>query len=86
MRKMGRKELRIQLHDPIDTLPEPLKAQGLELVNGSMLRYEYDTQAGNVDVAPVLAAISDAGLRFRDLETTESSLEDIFVDLVGDKS
>jgi ABC-2 type transport system ATP-binding protein len=83
MRNLGRKELRIQLHDPIETLPEPLKAKGLELMNGGeVLRYEYDTQAGRMDIAPVLAAISEAGIRFRDLDTTESSLEDIFVDLV----
>jgi ABC-2 type transport system ATP-binding protein len=83
MRNLGRKELRIQLNDPIDALPEPLRAKGLELVNGGgVLRYEYDTNAGRMDIAPVLAAISDAGLRFRDLDTTESSLEDIFVDLV----
>src|SRR5688572_733119 len=83
MRNLGRKELRIQLHDPIETLPEPLKAKGLELMNGGeVLRYEYGTQAGRMDIAPVLAAISEAGIRFRDLDTTESSLEDIFVDLV----
>jgi ABC-2 type transport system ATP-binding protein len=85
MRKMGRKELRIELHDKLDVLPPALAAKGLELVDGgAVLRYEYDTQGGRMDIAPVIAALSDAGVRFRDLDTTQSSLEDIFVHLVRD--
>jgi ABC-2 type transport system ATP-binding protein len=86
MRKMGGKELRVALHEPLAELPPPLAARGLELVKGgSTLRYQYDINAGPPDIAPVLAAISDAGIRFRDLDTTESSLEDIFVHLVRDE-
>jgi ABC-2 type transport system ATP-binding protein len=85
MRKMGRKELRIELVDKLDALPPALAAQGLELVNGGdVLRYEYDTAANRADIAPVLSALTDAGIRYRDLDTAQRSLEDIFVHLVGE--
>lgn len=83
MRKMGRKELLIQLVDRLDDLPPVLQQHGLELINGGdMLRYEYDTQASRTGITPVLSALNDAGIRFRDLDTMQSSLEDIFVHLV----
>jgi ABC-2 type transport system ATP-binding protein len=85
MRKMGGKELRIELTDRLDALPPALAGQGLELVDGgNMLRYEYDEHAGRTSIAPVLGALNDAGIRFRDLDTAQRSLEDIFVHLVGE--
>ena len=85
MRKMGRKELRIELIDKLDSLPPALAQQGLELINGGdVLRYEYDTAANRGSIAPVLGALTEAGIRFRDLDTAQRSLEDIFVQLVGE--
>jgi ABC-2 type transport system ATP-binding protein len=85
MRKMGRKELRIELMDKLETLPAALAQQGLELIDGGdTLRYEYDAEGGRTSIAPVLSALNDAGIRFRDLDTAQRSLEDIFVHLVGE--
>jgi ABC-2 type transport system ATP-binding protein len=85
MRKMGGKELRIELTDRLDVLPPALAGQGLELVDGGdALRYEYDAEGGRTSIAPVLSALNDAGIRFRDLDTAQRSLEDIFVHLVGE--
>jgi len=87
MRKMGRKELVIQLADRMDTLPPALAEHGLELIDeGSALRYEYDIQATRTGITPVLSTLNDAGIRFRDLDTRQSSLEDIFVHLVEDRT
>jgi len=87
MRKMGRKELVIQLSDRMDTLPPALAEHGLELIDeGSALRYEYDIQATRTGITPVLSTLNDAGIRFRDLDTRQSSLEDIFVHLVEDRT
>jgi ABC-2 type transport system ATP-binding protein len=83
MQKMGKKEMRIELADRLDGLPEALARTGLELVDeGSALRYEYDTKGDRSGVAQVMSALSAAGVRVRDLDTRQSSLEDIFVDLV----
>ena len=85
MRKMGRKELLIELVDRLDALPPALAQQGLELINGGdVLRYEYDTAANRGSIAPVLGALTEAGIRFRDLDTAQRSLEDFFVQLVGE--
>ena len=85
MRKMGRKELLIELVDKLDVLPPALAQQGLELINGGdVLRYEYDSEGNRASIAPVLGALSEAGIRFRDLDTAQRSLEDIFVQLVGE--
>jgi ABC-2 type transport system ATP-binding protein len=83
MRKMGRKEMRIELSDRIEALPDTLASSGLELIDdGAALRYEYDTKGDRTGVGGVLGALSDAGIRVRDVDTRQSSLEDIFVDLV----
>jgi ABC-2 type transport system ATP-binding protein len=84
MKKLGRKEMTIALEQRLEALPKALGGRGLELVDGgSALKYRYDTAAERGGVAPVLAALTNAGIGFRDLDTHESSLEDIFVDLVG---
>ncbi len=84
MRKLGRKQLTLQLQGRLEHVPEALGGYGLELsADGSALTYSYDTQAERTGIASLLKALIDAGLRFKDLRTSESSLEDIFVTLVG---
>jgi ABC-2 type transport system ATP-binding protein len=83
MRKLGSKQLTLQLADPLEEVPPALAGYGLELASdGGELVYTYDSQAGRMDMADLLADLNAAGVRFRDLQTRESSLEDIFVDLV----
>jgi ABC-2 type transport system ATP-binding protein len=83
MRKLGKKQLTLQLHAKLDAIPPRLAAHHLTLSsNGSELIYTYDTQGEHNDITTLLADLADAGVQFRDLQTTESSLEDIFVGLV----
>ena len=83
MRKLGKKRLTLQLHEPLAAVPEPLTAHRLTLGDhGSELVYTYDTQGERTGITALLADLNRAGIRFRDLHTTQSSLEDIFVDLV----
>ncbi|MFN4281543.1 MAG: ABC transporter ATP-binding protein [Alphaproteobacteria bacterium] len=83
MRKLGKKQLTLQLQQPIAALPPTLAAYRLEIAaGGSELVYTYDTQAERTGITGLLAALSEAGIRFRDLQTTQSSLEEIFVELV----
>ncbi len=83
MRQMGRKQLEVQLTAPIETLPASLADFGLEIgQGGETLIYSYDTHAERTGITKLLNAISDAGLTLRDVQTRQSSLEDIFVNLV----
>jgi ABC-2 type transport system ATP-binding protein len=83
MRKLGRKQLTLQLYDKLADLPPALAAYRLVLANGgSELVYTYNTQGERTGITALLGDLSKAGIRFRDLQTTQSSLEDIFVDLV----
>ena len=83
LRKLGSKQLTLQLEDTLDEVPVALADYGLELSSdGGELVYTYDSQAGRMDIADLLADLSAAGVRFRDLQTRESSLEEIFVDLI----
>jgi ABC-2 type transport system ATP-binding protein len=83
MRKLGRKQLTLQLFETLQDLPAELASHGLELANGgSELVYTYDAQGGRTGITALLGDLNKAGIRFRDLKTTQSSLEDIFVDLV----
>jgi ABC-2 type transport system ATP-binding protein len=84
MRKLGRKQLTLQLAAPLERVPPSLAGYGLELAaGGSELIYTYDASAGREGIAALLAALAGSGIAFRDLHTTQSSLEDIFVDLVS---
>jgi ABC-2 type transport system ATP-binding protein len=84
MRKLGRKELHLQLQKKLDAIPPSLVAHNLTLApDGNELIYTYDTQGERTGITALLAAINEAGVRFKDLSTVQSSLEDIFVDLVG---
>jgi ABC-2 type transport system ATP-binding protein len=83
MRKLGKKQLTLQLHKKLDAIPGELDAHHLTLAaDGSELIYTYDTQGERTGITALLKDINLAGIRFKDLSTTQSSLEDIFVDLV----
>jgi ABC-2 type transport system ATP-binding protein len=83
MRKLGRKQLTIELQAKLDSIPDALVAHQLALANGgSELVYTYDMQSERTGITALLADLYGVGIRFRDLHTTQSSLEDIFVDLV----
>ena len=83
MHKLGKKQLTLQLHQALDAIPAELDGHHLALVNGgSELVYTYDTQGPRTGITGLLTDLSRAGIRFKDLDTTQSSLEDIFVDLV----
>ena len=85
MAQMGTKELQIDLQDEITTLPDSLSGYDLRLAaDGRQLIYAYDTKAGRTGITGLLNDLSTAGLTLRDLQTSQSSLEDIFVDLVKD--
>jgi ABC-2 type transport system ATP-binding protein len=86
MRKLGKKRLMLQLHSRLDEVPAELAGYGLELASeGIELVYTYDSQAGRMDIADLLADLDRAGVTFEDLQTTQSSLEEIFVDLVRER-
>ncbi len=83
MRKLGKKQLTLELHTKLDTIPPALAPYRLELGNsGSQLVYTYDTQAERTGITSLLQDLAASGIRFRDLDTNQSSLEEIFVNLV----
>lgn len=83
MRQLGRKELMLQLATPLAALPEALAGRGLTLDDaGRQLVYTYDAQQDATGIAELLRAVDAAGLEVTDLQTRQSSLEDIFVGLV----
>ncbi|MEA2954396.1 MAG: type transport system ATP-binding protein [Alphaproteobacteria bacterium] len=87
MHKLGKKQLKLQLHRKLDALPSGLATRNLTLAaDGSELIYTYDTQGERTGITTLLKELSDAGIAFKDLNTTQSSLEDIFVDLVRQKT
>lgn len=84
MHEFGQKRLTIELTAPAASLPERLVAQGLTLAaDGLHLTYEYDTRADRSGIARLLADMSAAGLSVRDLSTEQTSLEEVFLGLVG---
>jgi ABC-2 type transport system ATP-binding protein len=86
MRKMGQKRLTLQMHNKLDALPPELASHRLTIVDGGHeLIYDYDTAAERTGIATLLGELSRAGIRIRDLQTKQSSLEDIFVGLVSDR-
>jgi ABC-2 type transport system ATP-binding protein len=83
MRKLGRKELTLHLQEPIERIPPQLAAYNLQLsAKGAELIFTYDEQTDRSGIAALLKDLTEAGIRFKDLHTTQSSLEDIFVTLV----
>jgi ABC-2 type transport system ATP-binding protein len=83
MRKLGKKQMTLQLHAQLTALPESLAPFPLELhADGHELVYTYDTRGERTGITTLLGALAEAGIRFKDLSTTQSSLEEIFVSLV----
>ena len=83
MRKLGKKQLTLQLQSTLDMVPPALAAYRLDLSSdGSELVYTYDAQGERTGIIALLKDLNEAGIRFKDLQTTQSSLEDIFVSLV----
>jgi ABC-2 type transport system ATP-binding protein len=86
MRKLGKKQLTLQLHGELNGVPSELADYGLELTaDGTELIYTYDTQIERAGIAALLADLNTAGIKFKDLQTKQSSLEEIFVDLVKER-
>lgn len=87
MQKMGRKTLTVHLAEPVAAIPAALAEFDLELTGeGSKVNYTYDTRADRTGITKLLAEMSAAGLQLADLETKQSSLEEIFVGLVKEKA
>lgn len=83
MKQLGRKELSVHLQAPLDTVPAALAGRPLELADGGhTLVYSFDAQAEESGIPELLKALGECGIDFRDLRTRESSLEEIFVNLV----
>jgi ABC-2 type transport system ATP-binding protein len=84
MRDLGKKELVLNLHDSLTEVPASLEQYKLELSeDGHDLTYTYDTQRDRTGITALLSGLNEAGIHFSDLKTSQSSLEDIFVDLVN---
>ena len=85
MHKLGKKKLTLQLQEKLESIPSALSAYKLELSdNGNELIHTYDAQEDRIGIAALLKDLDEAAVRFKDLHTTQSSLEDIFVTLVRD--
>jgi len=84
MRKLGKRRLTLTLHDPLPVLPKELAGWPLELEDGGRrLSYRFDAAAEDTGVPTLLRRLGELGVAFTDLDTATSTLEDIFVDLVG---
>ena len=83
MQKLGKKRLKLHLQARIDAVPATLAAYNLELsVDGRAVTYNYDTKGERTGITSLLGDLRNAGIRFYDLDTSQSTLEDIFVSLV----
>jgi ABC-2 type transport system ATP-binding protein len=83
MHDLGKKQLVLELKQPVDTLPESLSKYKLEIsTDGSQLTYTYETHGDRTGITALLQSLNEAGLAMKDLKTSQTSLEDIFVKLV----
>ncbi|HKS19796.1 MAG TPA: ABC transporter ATP-binding protein [Bradyrhizobium sp.] len=83
MRKLGKKHMTLHLHNKLEAIPAALTNYNLELSgDGRELTYDYDTQGERTGITSLLSDLRNAGIRISDLDTKQSSLEDIFVSLV----
>ncbi|MBS1173465.1 MAG: transporter-related protein, partial [Proteobacteria bacterium] len=83
MRQLGKKQLTLQLERTLERIPPELAAYHLDLSSdGNQLTYTYETQGERTGIIALLKDLNEAGIGFKDLHTTQSSLEDIFVSLV----
>jgi len=87
MRKLGKKQLTLHLQEPLAAVPKGLNGYDLALANdGADLVYTFDAQAENTGIAGLLRQLNERGVDFKDLQTEQSSLEEIFVNLVRAKA
>ena len=85
MNKLGRKQLVLDLKDPLKQVPAPLQRWALELnTEGTQLIYNYDSAKDDNGIALLLADLSSSGIAYKDIHTNQSSLEEIFIQLVRD--
>ncbi|MDO9059583.1 MAG: multidrug ABC transporter ATP-binding protein, partial [Bradyrhizobium sp.] len=83
MQKLGKKHLKLHLQSKVGAIPASLAAYGLELSDdGRTVTYDYDTRGERTGITSLLSDLRAAGIRISDLDTSQSSLEDIFVSLV----
>jgi ABC-2 type transport system ATP-binding protein len=83
MRKLGKRELTLSLMRPLERIPDALATQSLELSSDGMtLTYRFNIQSEQTGIAPLLRELANLGIELKDLQSKESSLEDIFVSLV----
>ncbi|MDC1287733.1 ABC transporter ATP-binding protein [Gammaproteobacteria bacterium] len=86
MQKLGKKQLLIELRQMVEVIPDALSAYNLEIAkDGSHLVYTYDTKSERTGITSLLQDLNDTGLSLKDLKSSQSSLEDIFVNLVSTK-
>ncbi len=86
MQKLGKKQLLIELRQSIDQIPETLESYGLELSDdGDQLTYTYDPDGERTGITALLQGLTEVGLSLKDLKTSQSSLEEIFVRLVSSR-
>ncbi|WP_257386508.1 ABC transporter ATP-binding protein [Tahibacter caeni] len=87
MRQLGKKQLTLQLQSPLAAIPPELAGEPLELsADGNELVYTFDTQSERTGIAGLLRRLAEHGIDFKDLHSSESSLEDIFVSLVSTRA
>jgi ABC-2 type transport system ATP-binding protein len=87
MQKLGKKQLRLQLQTPLAQIPSELQAYPLELSDdGFDLVYTFDTQSEHTGITTLLRKLNEQGIDFKDLQSSQSSLEEIFVNLVKTQS
>jgi len=84
MRKLGRKQLTLHLEQPLERLPAALASHRLE-IKGADLIYTYDAKSDRAAITALLGDLAASGIRFKDLQTTQTSLEDIFVTLLEER-
>ncbi|MDO5605137.1 MAG: ABC transporter ATP-binding protein [Paracoccus sp. (in: a-proteobacteria)] len=85
MGEFGKKHLTLDLHEPLARLPDALAGRGLDLSrDGLSIGYDYDTRAERTGIASLMAELAGLGIRVRDVATKQSSLEEVFISLVGD--
>jgi ABC-2 type transport system ATP-binding protein len=87
MRKLGKKQLTLDLQTPLERVPEALASLPLEVTDGgNKLVYTFDSQTSQTGIAALLRQLGELGIDFKDLRTSESSLEEIFVSLVRERA
>jgi ABC-2 type transport system ATP-binding protein len=83
MRKLGKKQLTLHLQSPLERVPDSLSDYQLDLsADGAELVYTFDAQSEHTGIAGLLKRLGEHGIDFKDLQTSQSSLEEIFVSLV----